>query len=273
MGYTEMDPKTEELMWLEIDGTISPSDRESLYAHMESHPDAREHFEALRRMVLLFGQVGEIDPPSELRGRILRALESATPPAAERAGLLDRLDAFFSPRPAWRFAAVATVAATGILIGAAGYHLLRGGPGEGPGLRGGVDVSRFYGTVNVNGAGRQGSTLHIDVPGVKATVSVGRVESKVLSHLDVTSEREIEVVIAYGGPPMGFAGGELSGHPSNRIAIQDGEVRVRHQGSGEYRFVFGLDEAPASPVTVSVLSEGKVLYEEHVAPPRDAGKR
>ena len=254
MRHPRIDPKTEELMWLEIDETISPSDREALNAHLGSHPDAREHLEALRRMALLFGQVGEIDPPSELRGRILRALENATPPLAKRAGLLDRFAAFFTPRPAWRFA---VVAAAGIFIGVVGYHLFR----QGPRTPGSLDISQLYGTIKIDSVGHQGSTLRIDIPGVKGTLVVRRDGSRVVSQLDVSSEEEIEVVLAYGGPALGFAGGKLSGHPLNQVAIQDGKVHVRNRGSGTYGFVFAASDDPASPVAVKVLSGGNVLYE------------
>lgn len=266
MGRKEIDLKTEELMWLEIDETISPGARESLYAHLERDPDAREHFEELRRMALLFGQVGEVDPPAALRERILRALEGAAPPAAARAGVLDRLGAFFAPRPALRLAAAA---AAGVIVGVVGYHLYR----HGPGAQGSGDVAHFYGAIHVNGLGHNGAPLRIEVPGVSATVTVRRNRSQVISQLDVASEAEIEVVIGYGGPPLGFAGGELSGHPSNQVAIQDGGVRVRHRGSASYRFVFGLDDEPASPVTVSVLSAGSVIYEGEIPPARASGGR
>jgi hypothetical protein len=255
MTHPEIDPKIEELMWLEIDETISPSDREVLNAYVVSHADAREHLAQLRQMASLFGQVGEIDPPSELRGRILRALENATAPVAERVGILDRFGAFFTPRPVWRFA---VVAAAGIFIGVLGYHLFR----QGPGTPGSLDISQLYGTVNVKGVGHNGPALRIDLPGIVGTVAVHRDASRVFSQLDLTSEREVEVVLEYGGSPLGFAGGKPTGHPLNQVAVQDGQVHVRNRGSGTYQFLFTQSDDPASPIVVKVLSpEGSVLYE------------
>jgi hypothetical protein len=256
-----IDARIEELMWLEIDETISPSDREILNAHLQTHPGAREHFAELRRMALLFGQVGEIDPPPELHGRILRALETATPPRARRAGVLDRLGALFTPRPAWKLAAAA---AAGAFIGVLGYHLIRTGLGN----SGPLDNTQFYGTMNVESVGHNGPVVHIDVPDATGALTVRRDDSRVFSELEVSSEKEIEVALVYGGTPLKFAVGKLSDHPSNQVAVQNGEVRVRNQGRGTYQFLFALDKNPESPVVVRVMSQGSVLYEKKIFPTR-----
>lgn len=266
MRQPEINPTMEERMWLEIDETISSNDRESLYAYLESHPDARGHFEELRRMALLFGRAGEIDPPPELHGRILRALENATPPVAQSAGVRGRLGVFFAPRPVWRFA---VVAAAGVFIGVIGYHLFQ----QGLGTTGPLDRSQFYGAMTFDSAGLDGTGLHIDVPGVTGSLAVRRDESRVYSELDVTSQHDVEITLVYGGSPLTLAVGKLPDHPTNRVAIQDGEVHVRHRGSGVYRFLFELDDDPASPVRVSILSEGNVLFEGEVSPAREGGKR
>jgi hypothetical protein len=265
MKKTEINSRIEQLMWLEIDETISPRDRENLYVYLETHPDARVHFDEIRRMALLFGQEREVDPPPELRGRIHRALENATPPVARRPGLLERLGAFFAPRPAWR---LATAAAAGVFVGIAGYHLfLRGAAIPGTG-----DVSPFYGAMSLNGLENDGAALRIDVSGVRGTFVVRRDRSHVYSRLDVASEREIEVVLVYKGSPLTFTASE-SFDPRNRVSMGAGEVRVRHRGEGAYRFLFAIDDNAASPVTVSVLSEGSVVYEAEVFPESEDPKR
>src|SRR5512139_1487796 len=122
-----IDQRMEELMWLEIEGEISGGDRETLHRYLESNGEARGYFDDIHRMAKLFEQTGEVNPPSELRGRILRALERAAPPRVgkvEKPGFADRLGAFFSPRPVWRYAAVG---AAGIFIGVMGYHLMKNG--------------------------------------------------------------------------------------------------------------------------------------------------
>jgi hypothetical protein len=261
-----IDARIEELMWLEIDETISPSDRESLRAYLERHPESREHFQQLRQMALLFGQVGEIDPPSELRERILRGLETAVPPSARQMGVFEWLRALLTPRPVWKLAAAA---AAGAFIGVLGYHVVRYGLDN----AGSFDKTPFYGAMNIDEIGRNGPVVHIDVPGATGALTVRRDETRVLADLDVSSEKEIEVVLEYRGAPLEFAVGKLTDHPSNQVAVQDGEVRVRNRGRGAYRVLFALHEDPTSPITVRVLSEGSVLFERGVSPSHAAAKR
>ena len=272
-----IDAWIEELMWLEIDQKISPSEHERLQAHLKTRPTDREHFAALQRMAQLFGQMGEVDPPAELHERIIHALETAKPPRShrahlfaragageERAGFIGRLTALFTPltpRPAWTLAAAAVA---GVFIGVIGYHLIRSGAGT----TGDADNARFYGTVNKDGLGRDGAVLHIDVEGATGELRARRDDSRVFSELDIRSEKEIEIILEYGGTPLDVAAGKRSGYPPNEVAAGDGEVRVRNRGDGTYRFSFALAEDPASPMTVSVRSEqGEVLYQGKVLPP------
>jgi len=281
------DAYIEELMWLEIDGTIAPADREALNAHLRAHPEAREELAALHRMALLFGQIGEIDPPPELRERILRALDTARPPRSHRFGLfarngagqtpgqaqglshggfLDRLAGLFAPRPAW---ALAAAVAAGALIGIFGYHLIRLGLGsKDSASRGDKDNARFYGAMNKESVGRDGAVLHIGGEGVTGELRVRRDASHVFSELDVRSEREIEIVLDYEGPPLDIQAGEPPARPSSEISVRERGVRVTQQGSGTYRFSFALAKDSASAMAVSVRSEeGKILYQGTVVPP------
>jgi hypothetical protein len=256
-----IDQRMEELMWLEIEGKISTGDREILHRYLESNGEARGYFSDILRMAKLFQQTGEINPPSELRSRILRALEKAAPPKVETPGFAERLGALFSPRPVWRYAAVG---AAGIVIGVLGYHLMKNGSG----VTEPVDIKQFYGSIAAGGNGLPESTLDIDLPGAKGTITVRRNDKSVLSELSVDSADEVEIVLEYGGSPIEIAAGKLSDHPSNQVAIEDREVHVRNRGKGTYHILFSLHEDPASPVTVRVLSEGSVLFEKEISPSR-----
>ena len=122
-----IDERIEELMWLEIDETISPADRETLHPYLNANGEARG-LRRLLRMAQLFGQMGEIDPPAELRSGSFGPSRPPRRRGAKSAGFADRLGALFSPRPVWRFAAVG---AAGIVIGVIGYHLIRTGAERG----------------------------------------------------------------------------------------------------------------------------------------------
>ena len=256
-----IDQRIEELMWLEIEGKISAGDRERLHRFLESNGEARGYFNDIHRMAKLFGQTGEVSPPSELRERILRALEKAAPPRVERPGFAERLGALFSPRPVWRYAAVG---AAGIVIGILGYHLVKSGNG----VAEPIDIKQFYGSIAAGDSGLQGRDVEIDLSVAKGAVTVRRNEASVLAELAIDSAGEVEVVLAYAGAPIEVAAGKLSAHPSNEVAIEDREVHVRNRGKGTYHILFSLHEDPESPVKVRVVSRGSVLLEKEISPGR-----
>ncbi len=254
--------RIEELMWLEIDDSISPNDRRELNSYLESHDEALKHFEQLRQMTMLFGQVGEIDPPPELRQRILRSLEAATPPAPQPAGRIaawDRIRDFFAPRPVLKVAAAAVM---GMFVGIIGYHLLA----YEAGVNDPLDISQLRGTIDFSSVDQSNPVLNISVPGATGAMSLQRVKTRLLTHLDIQSEDEVEIILGYGGQALGFSGGKLSEHPSNQVTIGDREIRVRNKGEGTYEFMFELDEDPAAPFLVKVISGGQVLLDREILP-------
>jgi len=256
-----IDQRMEELMWLEIEGKISGGEREALHRYLESSGEARGYFDDILRMAKLFERSGEVSPPSELRSRILRALEKAAPPKAEKPGFAERLGALFSPRPVWRYAAAG---AAGIVIGVMGYHLIKNGSG----IAEPADIKQFYGSIAAGGKNLSGPVLDVDFPAAKGTVTVRRNDASVLSELSIDSAGEVEVVFEYGGSPIEFAVDKLSENPSNQVVIEDREVHVRNRGKGTYHILFSLHEDPASPVRVRLLSEGNVLLEKEIFPSR-----
>jgi hypothetical protein len=256
-----IDQRMDELMWLEIEGKISNADREALHRYLESNGEARSYFNDILRMADLFARTGEVEPPRELRGRILSALEKAAQPRAEEPGFAGRLGALFSPRPVWRYAAVC---AAGIVLGILGYHLVQNGGGSSEP----VDIKHFYGSIAAGDTGLAAPGVEIDLPVAKGTLAVRRNDSGVLSDLTVESAGDIEIVFEYEGSLIEVAAGNLSDHPSNQVSIEDREVHVRNRGKGTYHILFSLHEDPLSPVRVRVLSEGGVLFEKEVSPSR-----
>jgi hypothetical protein len=252
-----IDQRIEELMWLEIEGTISGEDREKLHRYLETDGEARGYFNDIVRMATLFGRSGEVEPPAELRARILRALDKAAAPRVEKRGM----GAWFAPRPFWRLAAAGAV---GVIIGIVGYHLvLKANEASKP-----IDIKQLYGSIAPGDETLQGSVIDIDLPGAKAKLAVRRNDARVFSDLTVDSAAEVDIVLQYAGTPIEFAGGKLSRTPSNEVAISDHEVRVRNRGQGTYHIMFSLHDDPQSPVRVRIQSGGNVLFEEDVPPIR-----
>jgi hypothetical protein len=157
---------------------------------------------------------------------------------------------------------VAAAAAFGVFVGIIGYHLM----GYNADVNDPLDISQISGTIGFSSVDQSKPDLNISVPGVTGAGSLHRVQSRVLTHVDITSEGEIEIILGYGGQALGFSGGKLSEHPSNQVTIEDREIRVRNTGEGVYRFMFELNDDPASPFLVKVVSGGEILLDREIIP-------
>ncbi|UCH83708.1 MAG: hypothetical protein JSW50_14860 [Candidatus Latescibacterota bacterium] len=263
-----IDKRIEELMWLEIDEAISTDDHERLWSHLNGHPEDRAHFEHLKALSALFSGVGEIDPPPELRPRIRRSLQMASPEwidTVTRPSLWTRFRDAAMPRPALR---VVGAALAGLFIGIIGYHVVSYQSGQ----RQPLDTSQVSGTMGLRSVDETGPVVDIDLSAVSGTFAVERDGSRVRTRLDVTSETEIDVVIAYEGPAVEYGGGDLTERSTNQITVENHGIRVRNRGEGLYYFVFQLPDNPMSPMKVNVLAEEELLLEELVYPEQSSKK-
>lgn len=259
-----IDKRIEELMWFEIDGAISADDHRRLWSHLDANPDDRAHFDQLNELSALFGGVVEIDPPMELRTRIRRSLQMASPEwmnTPSRSTIWSRVCAFVTPRPAWR---LASAALAGVFIGIIGYHVVSYKPDTPRTL----DNNQLSGTMGLRSVHDESPVMNIDLPAANGSITVGRDDANVRTWLDVTSETEIDVVIDYEGPAVQYGGSNPVSRSSNRITVENHGIRVQNRGEGTYFFVFQLPDDPTSPFVVRILEKDHVLFEESIVPER-----
>ena len=259
-----IDKRIEELMWLEIDEAISADEHRRLWSHLDANPEDRAHFDQLNELCALFGGAIEIDPPTELRTRIRRSLQMASPgwiDTTNRSSLWSRIRAFVAPRPTWRLAGAALA---GVFIGVIGYHVVSYKSDVSQTL----DMSQISGTMGLRSVHDTGPVMNIDLPAANGMLAVERDGSYVRTRLDVKSETEIDVVIDYEGPAVQYGGENPAERSSNQITVEDHGIRVRNRGEGTYFFLFQLPDDPTSPFVVRILENENVLFEETVIPGR-----
>ncbi|MFQ5512256.1 MAG: hypothetical protein ACE5EO_10440 [Candidatus Krumholzibacteriia bacterium] len=232
-----IDKKTEQLMWQDIDGTITPEDKKRLERFMVEQAGTREHYNDLVQFSALLGEVEEIDPGPTLRDRVEAAIDPnrySTAPAAGRGTSFT----WFGLRPNFRYAAAI---AAGLLVGVIGYHLVNYGalPDKGK-LAGSLRVNNS-GTIMINDDGTWAAALHIDLDTVQGTIGLHVEGDLAISKVEVASEREVDITLAYQGQSL-----------------------VTHLGSGRYYAVFQREGGAASPLSVRIAADGQVLLEEQV---------
>lgn len=63
------------LMNSEIDGANGPAEREELEGYLAGHPEARRYFQDLKATLGAVAELGDMEPPADLHGRIMDAVD------------------------------------------------------------------------------------------------------------------------------------------------------------------------------------------------------
>ena len=91
-----IDEKYIEWMHLAIDGKLPRKDREKLDAYLQSNTEAREFYEQLLRTVEILDHTEEIEPPDDLKQRIMSGIDFSRYAAKEKkASFAARLTEWF----------------------------------------------------------------------------------------------------------------------------------------------------------------------------------
>jgi hypothetical protein len=178
------------LMNSEIDGENTPAEREELEAYFREHPEARQYFGELRNSLEVLDEWRheEVEPPLELRDRIMR---SVFRPRLDGRGswtefLFGRLRLGY-----------ALTAAVGILAGLF-LHVLIPVDGLSRNL---TALDLYHGTTTTEEAHLDGWTpapaQTFEKDGVRAQVHAFHLEDKVLVRLTLRASRNINLGVRY----------------------------------------------------------------------------
>ena len=235
-----------------IDGELSDAERAECQSLLDSSDEARAYSENMSRLTGLLGEVGSIDPPPELEGRILKQIQ------------LPRPRKWFTWTAGWmqgRPMAYGMAAAAGLMVAVAFYELAPQSGMEN-------DISSLVGTL-ARGNGQQGlqqlSFLDIDLPAVQGKVYLSSDEDLKMLRFDLESEAPVEFEVALEGSGLAFGGFVQEADAGNdNFSLTESSFSVINQG--ERRFTVILRDGNVEPtadggIVVSVSREGEALYQ------------
>jgi hypothetical protein len=171
------------LIQAELDGQLDPQRRAELARRVLADPEARAAREDLRRLGAMLESVGDVEPPSELKTNVLKALPiSATP----RSGVQ-------WPAARWRYAALIA----GVIGAAALVYETVDGPGPASGEVAGTMAARRTQTLD---------TVALGGGPVTGRVSLYRDGGGFGLALELASSEPVDVVVASDGQTLRVSG-------------------------------------------------------------------
>jgi hypothetical protein len=249
-----------ELINREIDGEISADDHEELMGYLDTHPEARDHYNELREIGHLFDEAGDVDPPTVLRQRILAHTGGTMQQTLAVRSSRSFFDLFRgSFRPAHVFAvSIAVIVAIGAFV-----LVSQISPRIPPG-----DSDRFMGSmtdrVRDEVVGRAGP-IGISLPTVAGTMELHYLESAILARIHLETASEIRVVLRYE-ENVTFEGYHASDDAEHAMDVSANRVALTHAGERDYDILLLDPMHTRPPIRIEIWEGGSPTFEQTIGP-------
>jgi hypothetical protein len=254
-----IDEKYIELMNGELDGVNSPEESKELETYLEAHEEGRQYYSELRRLAEMFDETAALEPPAELRDRILSSIAERE---TERSGFFEALIAPFRAKPRRK---IGLAFCAGLVIGLVIFAVItRFVPLGAPG-----DIELLTGTLRIVPGTRilSAEPLDFDLTEVSGSARISYTKERILAEIELSSSSEIEIIFNYDND-IHFEGVTVSGPGNHSTDTRARETHLMHTGKRDYLFVFRNYCGEQPPIGITILAGDNRLLEETIQPGR-----
>lgn len=247
-----IDPNIVELINADIDGEISPAQKQELDAALAANPQAQAMHAELSGLSSTLDELPDLDPPPHLKHAIMASIPaSQAEPHTEGNWLLTLFAA-----PALRYAAMFAAGALLTLSLVSSDQLSD---------RAFTDVTGLVGTMSSDvpdGPGIQ--VTRIDRPEVAGRVSLRNSGPLLIVDFDLVSAGPVDIVASYSDQSIWFNGFAQLESPGASISAESG--RVTMQIDGRRRYALFLHNAGDRDIAINLQfkSGENIVYDTEV---------
>lgn len=246
-----IDPNIVELINADIDGEISPADKDTLEAMMAESPEAQAMHAELSGLSSSLDDLPDLDAPPYLIHTIMAKIPK--PESQDRRG--DFLRGLFAA-PALRYAAMFVAGSVLTLSLVSSDQVSE---------RAFNDVTGLVGTISSEvpvGPGIQ--TLQIDRTDVAGHITVRSSGPLLIVDFDLVSNGPIDIVASYSDQSVWFNGFAQLESPGASISAESGRISMKI--NGKRRYALYLHNAGDRNVSIHLrfMSDGEVVYDTDI---------
>lgn len=246
-----IDPKIVELMNADIDGEISPADKDTLEAMMAESPEAQAMHAELSGLSSSLDELPDLDAPPYLIHTIMAKIPKSE--SQDRPG--NFLRGLFAA-PALRYAAMFAAGSVLTLSLVSSDQVSE---------RAFTDVTGLVGTISSEvpvGPGIQ--TLQIDRTDVAGHITLRSNGPLLIVDFDLVSNGPIDIVASYADQSVWFNGFAQLESPGASISAESGRISMKI--NGKRRYALYLHNAGDRNVSINLrfISDGEVVYDTDI---------
>jgi hypothetical protein len=251
--------KYEELMERSVDGTLSPEEQAKLDNYLETHPNALQYYENIKRTKSVLDKVPQHAPPTEMTQNIMAAVRSRSSRAEEKRNIFELIRDKFRSGITWKYAySFVAGALCGIVILMVSLNVSETQVPIDPTLVSGTMLTSQW-PDNIPISEERNFNLGVS----HITMALKLTEDFVILDMDITSSNEVTVDVVYNVDDMSFSGIWEPRRFKGDISLQDGKVTLSQQSGGSYMLLFVNAIHDTSKLIIKVVS-GDASHTEEI---------
>jgi hypothetical protein len=243
-----------ELINKEISGTITPSERDDLHKYLRENPDAQRIYRELRETCNLLNEVSDVEPPANLRWRIMDSVDFGRYEAKRKRPVLEFMlragQLSLRPRLAYVFA-------LGVVVGLVVYSVLLTRPmGRYP-----TEIGNLYGTIGVAEDVRF-TTLEripVDSDHVKGWIELSRFANVLVFEVSLRNPGQFEIFLEHDSAQASLSALRPGDRAKSLLETAEGYLRISGSGDSEFHLSLIKKTAGAVPIDLKLLTSGELL--------------
>lgn len=245
-----------ELIHKEMEGIITPSEKQELEQALKKDPELRRLQQELKQTGELLGQITPLEPSPNLKKKIIDAIDfSRYSYRAEEPDWISRFMGWlWTPKIRFVYAIAA-----GIVIGITISLLLIGSPLSTQQ----IPVSELYGTIGVDNKNFETiKKLTIDQEGWHGTFTLNSYRNMFWFELNLQSDQVSEIHFIFNEKLISFTGLRPIEWGTTVLENQPSMVKLIVDRQGHGLILFHKLSADPSPITLNLLQSEKVVFTE-----------
>ena len=252
-----IDSKIVELINADVDGEISPADKQQLEAALAANPEAQAMHAELAGLGSALNELPDLDPPPHLKHAIMASLPARQKEPARESWFRSLLAA-----PALGYVGMFVAGALLTLSLVSSDQLSD---------RAFTDVTGLVGTIASDvPEGPDVQITRIDRPEVAGRVSMRNSGPLVIVDFDLVSSGPVDIVASYSDQTVWFNGFAQLESPGASISAESGRVTMQIDGKRRYALFLQNPSDRDVAINLQFRSGGSVVYDTEVAISPDA---
>lgn len=246
-----------ELMHKEIDGIIDQEEKDKLSSYLRDNNEAAQYYRDLVQTTDLLKEVPEINPPENLKYRILGSLNWQLYSPSQKTSSQNSFSWNWFFRPGYKLAySFALGVVVGVLVFALAMPLMKSSVT--------LDTNDLYGTIGLETKKGVKDLQHIPIQlnEIGGNIYLKKFNKFIIFEIELESQMQNKLWLGYEPSDYQFRGMQQT--ESNGILFEEGNtfIEISNTKDAKYQIYFSKNSPKPASINLKILASDQVLLHQ-----------